>query len=114
MLDFLKEFSKENHDAIFFLPGDKEDQIQIEAATYKDPGENIGGSYLGDAYHVILFKEDAKADKLYNIDRFDAIFVDPFEYISGLIPQNWYGVIARKTTTSNTFIQKTFDKLQEV
>ena len=114
MLDFLKEFSKDNHDAIFFLPGDKEDQVQIEAATYKEPGKNIGGSSLGNAYHVILFKEDTKTDKLYNVDRFDAIFVDPLEYISGLIPQNWYGVIARKTTTSNTFIQKTFDKLQEV
>ena len=114
MLDFLKEFSKENHDAIFFLPGDKEDQVQIEAATYKDPGEDVGGSQMGNAYHVILFKEDTKTDTLYNVDRFDAIFVDPFEYISGLIPQNWYGVIARKTTTSNTFIQKTFDKLKEV
>ena len=114
MLDFLKEFSNEQHDAIFFLPGDKEDQVQIEAATYKEPGENIGGSSLGNAYHVILFKEDTETDKLYNVDRFDAIFVDPLEYISGLIPQNWYGVIARKTTTSNTFIQKTFDKLQEV
>lgn len=114
MLDFLKEFSKEEHDAIFFLPGDKEDQVQIEAATYKEPGENIGGSAMGNAYHVILFKEDIKTDKLYNVDRFDAIFVDPLEYISGLIPQHWYGVIARKTTTSNTFIQKTFDKLQEI
>jgi hypothetical protein len=114
MLDFLKEFSKEEHDAIFFLPGDKMDQVQVEAVTYKNPGESIGGSYLGHAYHVILFKEDTKVDKLYAVDRFDAIFLDPFEYISGLIPHNWFGVIARKTTTSNTFIQKTFDKLKEV
>ena len=114
MLDFLKEFSNDKPDAILFLPGDKEGQVQIEAATYKDPGESIGGSYLGNAYHVILFKEDTKKDKLYDVDRFDAVFVDPFEYISGLIPQNWFGVIARKTTTSNTFIQKTFDKLKEV
>ena len=114
MLDFLKEISKEEHDAIFFLPGDKMDQVEIESAVYKNPGENIGGSSLGHAYHVILFKEDTKRDKLYDVDRFDAIFVDPFEYISGLITHNWFGVIARKTTTSNTFIQKTFDKLQEV
>jgi len=114
MLDFLKEFNEGEHDAIFFLPGDKKDQIQIEVATYKDPGENVGGSYLGNSYHVILFREDTKTDTLYNVDRFDAVFVDPLEYISGLIPQNWYGVIARKTTTSNTFIQKAFDKLQEV
>lgn len=114
MLDFLKEISKEEHDAIFFLPGDKGGQVQIESSVYKNPGENVGGSKLGHAYHVILFKEDTKVDKLYDVDRFDAIFLDPFEYISGLITHNWFGIIARKTTTSNTFIQKTFDKLKEV
>ena len=114
MLDFLKEFSNDKPDAILFLPGDKEGQIQIESATYKNAGDNIGGSSMGHAYHVILFKENSKTEQLYDVDRFDAIFIDPLEYISGLIPHNWFGVIARKTTTSNTFIQKTFDKLQEV
>ena len=114
MLDFLKEYSKEEHDAIFFLPGDKKDEIHIESATYKNPGENVGGSAMGNAYHVILFKENETTEELYNVDRFDAIFVDPYEYISGLIPQNWFGVIAKKTTTSLDFINKTFDKLNEV
>ena len=55
MLDFLKEFSKDGHDAIFFLPGDKEDDLHIEGATYKNPGDKIGGNSMGDEYHVILF-----------------------------------------------------------
>ena len=114
MLDFLKEFSKENHDAIFFLPGDKENQVQIEAATYKEFGKKVGGSVMGDSYHVILFKERPETEELYDVDKFEAIFSDPFEYISGLIPQNWYGVIAKQTTTSQGFIQKVFDKLQQV
>jgi hypothetical protein len=114
MLEFLKEFSKENHDAIFFLPGDEEDQITIEGATYKESGNKIGGSEMGDSYHVILFKESSETEELYDVDRFEAIFSDPFEYISVLIPQNWYGVIAKQTTTSHTFINKIFDKLQQV
>jgi hypothetical protein len=44
---------------------------------------------------------------------FDAIFSDPLEYMSGLIPSGIFGIMARKTTTSNNFIQKTFDKLQK-
>jgi hypothetical protein len=114
MLEFLKPLKTEDHDAVFFLPGDKEGQIQIESATYKNRGENIGGSYLGHSYHVILFREDNEKDGIYGVDRFEAVFVDPLEYISDLIPQNWYGIIAKRTTTSNTFIQNVFDKLQKV
>jgi hypothetical protein len=114
MLEFLKEFSKENHDAIFFLPGDKKGSIKIEGATYKNPGEVIGGSNIGDAYHIILFKEDEETEELYNVDSFEGIFIDPLEYMSSLITQDWYGIVARKTTTSTDFIQKTFDKLLNV
>jgi hypothetical protein len=113
MLDFLKDLKNDGHDAIFFLPGDKKDQVHIESAVYKNPGENVGNSAMGNAYHVILFKEDNESDGIYDVDRFDAIFIDPLEYISDLIPQQWYGVMARKTTTSNKFIENVFDKLKE-
>jgi len=113
MLDFLKEFSKDGHDAIFFLPGDKEDDLHIEGATYKNPGDKIGGNSMGDEYHVILFKEQEDG-KLYDVDKFEAIFADPYEYISNLIPQNWFGIFAKRTTTSDAFIQKTFDKLMKI
>jgi len=112
MLDFLKELKGEEHDAILFLPGDKKDQIHIESATYKNPGQNLGNSEMGNAYHVIIFKEDNDVEGIYGVDRFDAIFIDPLEYISGLIPKQWYGVVARKTTTSNNFIETVFAKLQ--
>jgi hypothetical protein len=111
MLDFLKELQKENFDALFFLPGDKKDQLHIEGAVYKDPGESVGGNELGKEYHVILFKENV--DGIYNVDQFDAIFTEPLEYMSTLIPDNWYGVLAKKTTTSESFMKKVFDKLQE-
>jgi hypothetical protein len=58
----------------------------------------------------ILFKEDEEGE-LVDIDMFDAIFMDPLEYMSNLIPSGIFGIMARKTTTSNNFIQKTFDKL---
>lgn len=112
MLDFLKELKGEEFDAYFFLPGETEEKIHIEGAQYRDRGQLLGGSSLGEEYHVILFKENEKG--IYDIDRFDAVFAEPLEYMSGLIPENWYGVMARKTTTSGEFVQKLFDKLQKV
>jgi hypothetical protein len=100
----------DSHDALFFIPGRKKDTIHLEGATYKDAGEPLGGNSIGKSYHVILFKEDSKG-KLVDIDMFEAIFADPLEYMSGLLPHGIFGIMARKTTTSNTFIHSTFDKL---
>ena len=112
MLDFLKPLATQHHDAIFVLPGDKKDQLHIETAVYKNPGESVNKSPLGNSYHVVLFKEDTEKDCLYDIDCFDAVFCDHLEYMSNLIPANWYIIMARKTTTSHDFIQKTIDKLK--
>ena len=111
MLDYLKVLKDDDHDAYFFLPGPKGNTIHLEGASYKDAGENVGHSAMGNAYHVILFKEAADGE-LVDIDMFEAIFMDPLEYMSNLIPSGTFGIMARKTTTSDSFIQKTFDKLQ--
>jgi hypothetical protein len=115
MLDFLKEMNDDDieYDAIFFLPGEKPNTLQIEGSVYKDPGEKTGGGVMGDGYHIIIFRENAEEDKLYDIDRFDAVLTHPIEYISRMIKDNWFGIVAKKTTTSNNFIQNTFDKLKE-
>ena len=113
MLDYLKTLKDDEHDAYFFLPGPKEDMIHLEGASYRDAGESVGGSKLGHEYHVILFKE-AEDGQLVDVDMFDAVFVDPLEYMSGLLPSKIFGIMARKTTTSNNFIQNTFAKLMKV
>jgi hypothetical protein len=115
MLEYLKKLKNDPegpYDAIFFLPGNKEDEVHIEASVLKDKGEPLGGSPMGHTYEVVLFQDDSVNDEIYNIDRFEAIFSDPYEYISNLIPQNWFGMVVRKTTTSGPFVQKIFDKMQ--
>jgi len=116
MLDFLKELKTEKgHDIIFFLPGPKQDSYHIEGGSYKTPGEKVGGNSIGDEYHIILFKnKDENDDEIvvYNIDKFEAVLSEPLEYISNLIKDEWYGIVAKRTTTSNNFIQRTFDKLK--
>ena len=112
MLDSLKSAKSENYDAYFFIPGPEDDTVRIEGCKYKVPGEDIGGSEMGHMYHIMLFKEDDEG--VYAEDLFEAILVEPLEYISNLIPQDWYGLIARKTTTSTDFVEDTFDNLRNV
>lgn len=83
------------------------------ANCYKDGGTKIGGSELGDNFDIILFKEDMDG-KLIEPDRFEAILMEPLEYISNMIKSDWYGIVARKTTTSQKFVDAIFDKLIEV
>jgi len=113
MLEFLRSISKEPYDTITFISGDKKDSLEVMTNCYKDGGTKIGGSVLGDTFDIILFREDLDG-KLIEPDRFEAILMEPLEYISNLITGDWYGIIARKTTTSQKFVDAIFDKLIEV
>lgn len=113
MINFPKEMWKNKYDAIFFLPGEKDDSVHVEQQVYKKPGKKLDGSILGDTYHIILFKIDDGDGGIEGLDDFEAILLDPLVYISQLIPQHWYGVVAKKTTTSKRFIKKTLDGLKK-
>ena len=112
MLGYLEDI--EGFDALFFLPQDDEDDIRIVANKYKNPGKEIEGNSIGNWWHILLFKCNDESGAVEHLDTFDAIFSDPREYISGLIPQGWYGVFAKKTTTSDAFINKAFDALKQM
>jgi hypothetical protein len=111
MLEALKDIGE--YDVLFFFPTDKEDTLKIEAALYKEPGEKIGGSELGSEYTIMLFKFDEE-DGAYDYDTFDAILADPRIYISNLIPQQWYGFVARKTTKSKKFVDDIIAKIKDI
>jgi len=112
MIEIPKELKNEPFDAFFFLPGEKEDSIHLESAAYKEPGEKVGGSVMGDEYHIILFRE-APDGELVDVEQFSAVLIDPATYITRMLGIDWFGIIARMTTTSEAFIQRTFDKLLE-
>jgi hypothetical protein len=115
MLDYLKHLKNEKFDFLTFLEGDREDSIQICGTEYVNPGESVDTSPMGNSYHIILFREhETNKDEYDDVDSFDAILVDPLEYISGLIPSGWYGIIARKTTTSRPLIDRMLDNFNKV
>lgn len=101
MLDIFNEVDE--YDALIFLPNDLEgNEIRFEVCHYKEPGEPIGGSVMGPEYHIVLFQFDEEGP--YNLDSFDAILVDAREYVSRMIKEDFYGVVAKKTTTSNDLV----------
>jgi hypothetical protein len=112
MLGYLEDI--EGFDALFFLPQEDEDEIRIVANKYKNPGEVVEGNAIGPWWHILLFKCNEETGAVENLDTFDAIFSDPREYISTLIPCGFYGVVAKKTTTSNIFLEDAIAKFKEL
>jgi len=112
MLGYLEDI--EGFDALFFLPQEDEDEIRIVANKYKNPGEVLEGNAIGPWWHILLFKCNEETGAVENLDTFDAIFSDPREYISTLIPCGFYGVVAKKTTTSNIFLEDAIAKFKEL
>jgi hypothetical protein len=114
MLDFLKELSSDV-DMIKFLPHDKiKNGLEVTGEKYKENLEYIGGTTVGSAWHVILFKWNDEKGKVYDTDKFDAIFSEPREYISSLIPENWYGIFVKKTTKSDKIMNEMFDNIKSM
>ena len=107
-----KKIKEEKCDAISFLPSpDKEDETTILGLTYKDKGDNIGGSELGHSYDILTFKiTDDDCVK----DHFEAILVCPYTYSEQLMTGGHFGLIAKRTTTSDDMVarvSKSIDKL---
>ena len=110
MLDYLKEMSHKSFDIIYFLPGDNDDEMEIQLLDYVDAGEKLDVSPIGDSYHIITFKFEDDGE-ICSCDKFDAVLISPLEYASVLIPQGWYGIFMKKTTTSEYTAENLLDKI---
>lgn len=110
MLEVFRKIT--DYDTIFFVPNpDSEDdsEVKVEVANYKEKGENVGGSDLGHLYEIILFRMDEEYN-LIDLDKFEGILIEPREYVSRMIKEDWYGLVARKTTTSHRLTSDIFAK----
>ena len=89
-----------------YARSDDENQVKIDIATYKDRGEKLDGSEMGDMFDIILFRMDD--EDVTDLDRFEGILVEPRTYISRMIKDDWYGMVTRKTTTSKSMADDVF------
>jgi hypothetical protein len=110
MLDVFRQIK--NYDTIFFVPNDESDddnEIKVEVAQYKEQGEKVGGSEMGDLYDIIVFRMDDEYN-VTDLDKFEGILIEPREYVSRMIKQDWYGMVSKKTTTSYKLVDDIFAK----
>lgn len=112
MLSYLEDVK--DFDVLWFLPlEDDETSLRISSNVYKDAGEPVDTGAMGYTWHIMLFKTSEEND-IEKLDHFEGVLMEPREYISTLIPQGWYGMVARKTTTSNKFIQDVIDTFKDL
>lgn len=111
MLEFLKPLKNQKFDCFLFIPATN-DSLHIEGSEYVNPGVKVEGNEIGDYYHIVLYQESPDGEVVHE-DKFEAILGCPLEYASTLIPHGWYGMIAKKTSTSTEFVEKVFAKLTE-
>ena len=109
MLPCLHAMKNVPYDCITFLP-DGDENVHIESGTLSDAGDPVGGSDLGNSYHIVLFKEGEEGPT--HLDQFQAILGCPLEYASWLIPAGWFGLIVRATTTTKAMADSLFNKIQ--
>jgi hypothetical protein len=112
MIEELRGLWDEECDTYMFLPTEKNNHMYIQGSKYKIPGTKLNGTSMGDCYHIILFKEGDNGP--IELDKFEGILGAPVEYMYTLITSHWYGVICKKTTTSETFANSVFDNLQKL
>ena len=98
----------EDYDMIFFTPGeDEENSHEVRSALYKNPGEKLDIGQMGDTYDIILFRMDQE-ENVKDLERFSGVLIDPREYVSRLIKEDWFGMVAKKTTTSEKVVGDVF------
>lgn len=105
MIDALSVIKE--YDMIFFTPAEEDDETQVLSATYKNPGEKVKPGLAGDIFHIVLFRlnEMESENLVTDLEHFEGVLIEPKTYVSRMIKDNWYGVVARKTSTSQTLIE---------
>jgi len=98
----------ESFDGINFYRNDDGD-LEICGFQYKNPGEKLPGSSIGELYDIIIFSEDPPKMP----EKFQAILASPIDYITNLLDNGFLGLVAKTTTTSNEFVTDAFNALCE-
>ena len=70
--------------------------MEFSQFQFKEPGEKIGGTELGDYFDIIIVQEDPPKMP----ERFQAILISPIDYVDRMAEVGFYGVVTKFTTTS--------------
>lgn len=103
MLQVFNDIKQQGCEAISFFPNpDDDSDIVIQGLLYKESGEPIGGSSMGNSYDIVTFRK--YGDEFVNKDHYEAILVCPYTYSNKLLKEGYFGFVAKKTTTSKELV----------
>ena len=94
-------------DGIEFFKNNNEYTVNL--FDYKEKGEKVPGSDMGDFYHIIVMPSNHYGD--YVPEKTEAILTSPLHFVERLMNDNFVGVIAKVTTTSEDVMQKVLESL---
>ncbi len=111
MIEYLRQFKDDKFDGLIFLPGPQENTTRVETFNYAESGKHIIESAMNHlTYHIFLFRMIEKTKEVIDLEEFEAVLLDPLEYISNLIPIGYYGFLMSKTTESSSY----FDRFKQL
>jgi hypothetical protein len=106
MIESWQALRNEKYDGINFYRNEDGD-VEISSFVFKSPGDKVGGNSFGDLYDIIIFPEDPPKMP----EKFQAILTSPLDYIENMIDNGFLGVVSRVTTTSEEFVDTTYEAL---
>lgn len=96
----------EEYDGINFYINE-DGNVEVDVFTYNTPSEKLKGSDMGDLYDIIIFPEEPPKMP----ERFSAVLSSPTHYVTRMIEDGFLGVVARKTTNSDEFMNDTLNHM---
>ena len=106
MKEFLQIFKGKDFDGLNFYRNE-EGLHELSGFEYKKPAEKIGGTEMGDLYHIIIFQEDPpKMPEL-----FEAILISPLHYVSRMMEDGFLGIVSKVTTESKDVAETMFKSM---
>jgi hypothetical protein len=109
MNEFLRKFENRDFDGLNFYRNENGD-LAVDGFEFKNFGEKLPGSEIGDLYDIIIFPEEPPKAP----ERFKAILTSPIHYVSRMIDDGFLGVVAKATTTSEKFMSDIFDEMHNM
>lgn len=109
MKEFLQDLKHKEFHGLNFYKNQKGD-LTVDGFEFKNFGEKLTGSSLGDLYDIIIFQEEPPKMP----ERFKAILISPLDYVSRMLDDGFLGIVAKATTTSDDFMSEIYDDMYEM
>lgn len=106
MREFLRILHNKQFDGLNFYRNAR-GELSVDGFEFKNFGEKLPGSEIGDLYDIIIFTENSPEEP----ERFKAILTSPIHYVSRMMDDGFLGVVAKATTTSDSFMNEIFEEM---